>query len=250
MRVHEKIAMVTGAAAGVGRETALLLAREGARVALTDIDVEAGQALAREIGDQAIFIRHDISSEQDWQAAIAAAGARFGHLNVLVNNAGVCLSANIEDTSLELWQKLHRINADGTFLGCKYGLAAMKLAAAGSIVNLSSTAAIGGMSTLAAYSGSKGSVTALTRSVAAHCNKSGYRIRCNSVHPGGIATRMTQDIRAGMDSAAASFNTNPQSGFCDPLDVANLVLFLASDESRFINGAEMRVDNALLVACI
>lgn len=249
-RVDNKIALVTGAAAGVGRSTALMLAGEGARVVLTDLNEEAGQALAREIGQQALFIRHDIAEEDDWRRVMAAAGAHFGPINVLVNNAGVCIAASIEETSLELWRKLHRINADGVFLGCKFGLLAMKQAGSGSIVNVSSTAALGGMSNLAAYSGSKGSVTALTRSVAAHCKFSGYRIRCNSIHPGGIATAMTADIRAGIEGAGASFNTDPQSGFCDPEDVAALALFLASDESRFINGAELRVDNALLSACI
>lgn len=249
-RVTGKIAVVTGAAAGVGRSTALLLAREGARVVLTDLNEDAGRALAAEIGEQALFVRHDIAEEEDWRTVMSAADERFGAINVLVNNAGVCVSASIEDTSLELWRRLHRINADGVFLGCKYGLEAMKRAGAGSIVNMSSTAALGGMSSLAAYSGSKGSVTALTRSVAAHCKFSGYRIRCNSVHPGGIATAMTEDIRATIEGAAASFNTDPRSGFCDPEDVADLVLFLASDESRFINGVELRVDNALLSACI
>lgn len=249
-RVQGKIAIVTGGAAGVGRESVLLLAREGAQVVITDIDEDGGHALAREIGDAALFVRHDIASEHDWKTVMKATQETFGLVHVLVNNAGVCIMSSIEDTTLELWQNLHRINADGTFLGCKYGIADMKKSGNGSIINMSSTAALGGMSTLCAYSGSKGSVTALTRSVASHCNKNAYRIRCNSIHPGGIATQMTSEVRAGIDIAAVSFDTNPQSGFCDPLDVANMVLFLASDESRFINGAEMRVDNALLIACV
>lgn len=249
-RVKGKVAIVTGGAAGVGRESALLLAAEGAQVVITDIDEEGGRALAKEIGDAALFMRHDISSEQDWIAVMAAATERFGPVHVLVNNAGICIMASIEETTLELWQKLHRINADGTFLGCKYGIAEMKKSGHGSIINVSSTAALSGMSTLCAYSGSKGSVTALTRSIASYCNKNAYRIRCNSIHPGGIATQMTSEVRGSIDAMQASFDTNPQSGFCDPRDVANMVLFLASDESRYINGAEMRIDNALLVALV
>jgi 3(or 17)beta-hydroxysteroid dehydrogenase len=248
-RVQGKVAVITGGAAGVGRACVLQLAAEGARVVITDIDEERGQTLARDIGEQAMFVRHDISVEEDWRHVMAS-GQRFGPLGILVNNAGIYATATIEETSLELWRKLQRVNGEGTFLGCKYGLAAMRAAPSGSIINMSSTAALSGMSTLAAYSATKGAITALTRSVAAHCRQSGYRIRCNSIHPGGIATDMTRELRQTLGEAAKGFDDDPRAGFCDAADVASMVTYLASDESRFVNGAELRIDNALLVTCV
>jgi len=245
-RVEGKIAIVTGAASGVGKEDALLLARHGARVVLTDRNEESGRAVAREIGDAAIFVPHDISSETDWQHVMATTQDRFGAPDVLVNNAGILALGTVEDTTLELWQNIMRVNAEGYFLGCKYGVAAMK-ARGGSIINMSSVAAIGGMAAFCAYSASKGAVTALTRSVAAHCKQQGYRIRCNSIHPDGILTPMTAAMLpagGGADAAASKGGRDPMSRMADPRDIANFVLFLASDESRFINGAELRIDNA------
>ncbi len=245
-RVEGKIAIVTGAASGVGKEDALLLASQGARVVLTDRNEADGQAVAREIGDAAIFVPHDISSEADWQRVMATTQEHFGTPDVLVNNAGILALGTVEDTTLDLWQRIMRVNAEGYFLGCKYGVAAMK-ARGGSIINMSSVAAIGGMAAFCAYSASKGAVTALTRSVAAHCKQQGYKIRCNSVHPDGILTPMTAAFVQPGDGAGAEA---PKAGegalqrMADPRDIANFVLFLASDESRFINGAELRIDNA------
>ncbi|WP_454737298.1 SDR family oxidoreductase [Cupriavidus necator] len=243
-RTEGKIAIVTGAASGVGKEDALLLASEGARVVLTDVNEEAGHALAREIGDAAIFVPHDIASEAGWQQVMARTQQHFGAPSVLVNNAAVLALGSVEDTTLEQWQRMLRINADGYFLGCKYGVAAMK-AGGGSIVNMSSVAALGGMGAFCAYSASKGAVAALTRSVAGHCKQAGYKIRCNSIHPDGILTPMTAAFLPGGATAMPEVEgMDPMSRMCHPRDVANLVLFLASDESRFINGAELRIDNA------
>lgn len=245
-RVEGKIAIVTGAASGVGKEDALLLAREGARVVLTDLNEEAGQAVAREIGDAAIFVPHDIASEAGWQQVMKRTQDRFGTPGVLVNNAAVLALGSVEDTTLEQWQRVMRINADGYFLGCKYGVDAMK-ASGGVIVNMSSVAALGGMGAFCAYSASKGAVAALTRSVAAYCKQRGYKIRCNSVHPDGILTPMTAALMQGAADAPATHEQqggDPMQRMCLPGDVANLVLFLASEESRFVNGAELRIDNA------
>ena len=248
-QVKDKVALVTGAASGVGRADALLLAAEGARVVLTDVNEEAGQALAREIGDAALFVRHDIASEEDWRRAVAATQDRFGRLDVLVNNAAICPLGSIEETSLDCWRQVMRVNADGYFLGCKFGVQAMKgNAAGGSIVVMSSVAALGGLPMMCAYSGAKGAVTALARSVAVHCKHNGYRIRCNSIHPDGIWTPMTQALVPDLDPAALGIGTDPMARMCQPEDVANLVLFLASDASRFINGAELRIDNAQLIS--
>jgi 3(or 17)beta-hydroxysteroid dehydrogenase len=242
-RVRGKVVIVTGGASGIGKQDALLLAGEGARVVITDLNEDGGRSLAREIGDDAMFVRHDISSEDNWKAVMAATQDRFGRLDGLVNNAGILVMGSIEDATLEQWQKLHRVNADGYFLGCKYGVAAMKSSGGGSIVNMSSIAAEG-LPFAVSYSGSKGSVAALTRSVAVHCKSCGYRIRCNSIHPDGVLTPMTLPLLGNPDPARVSYDTDPTSRFCDPKDVANLVLFLLSDESRFISGAQLRITNA------
>lgn len=251
-RVSGKVALITGAASGVGKADALLLAKEGAQVVLTDVNEDAGRALAAEIGAEiAMFVRHDISSEEDWISAIKQTQERFGGLDILVNNAAILAIATIEDTTFELWQKVQRINSDGYFLGCKYGLAAMRERPSGSIVNMSSMAGIGGQSSTAAYSASKGAVAALTRSVAAHCRAQLYPIRCNSVHPDGIMTPMVMTTkRLGSGKPGYIREKDPKqimARMAKPEDIANLVLFLASDESRFVNGAEMRIDNGYLM---
>lgn len=246
-RVEGKVCIVTGAASGVGREDALLLASEGAKVVLTDLNEEAGRQVAAEIGENALFVRQDIASEADWQNVIKLTLEKFGRLDVLVNNAAILVLASIEDTSLELWQKVQRINSDGYFLGCKYAIAAMKDSGGGSIINMSSVAALGGLPLFCAYSASKGAVAALTRSIAMHCKQQGYRIRCNSVHPDGINTPMTQALAGGQPIPQEELDKNPMNRMCAPRDIANMVLFLASDESRFVSGSELRIDNAQLI---
>src|SRR5882757_7638158 len=149
-RVQDKVAIVTGAASGVGKEDAILLAREGAKVVLTDVNEEAGRAVAEQIGaGQALFVRHDIASEDDWLKVMKLTQESFGGLDILVNNAAILAYGTIEDTSLELWQKIQKVNSDGYFLGCKHGLLAMK-ERGGSIINMSSMAGIGGVSSFCA----------------------------------------------------------------------------------------------------
>ena len=247
-RVEGKVCIVTGAASGIGREDALLLAREGAKVVITDLNEEAGRQVAAEIGSNALFIRHDIASESDWQQVIKTTVQHFGRLDVLVNNAAILALGSIEDTTLELWQKVQKINGDGYFLGCKYAIEAMKETGGGSIINMSSVAALGAMPMFCAYSASKGAVAAMTRSIALHCKQKGYRIRCNSVHPDGVNTPMTQALAGGQPIPQEQLDKDPMNRMCAPLDIANVVLFLAADESRFINGAEIRVDNAQLIS--
>jgi 3(or 17)beta-hydroxysteroid dehydrogenase len=242
-RVQGKVVLVTGGASGIGKQDALLLAGEGARVVITDLNEDGGHSLAKEIGDAAMFVRHDISSEDNWKAVMAATHDRFGRLDGLVNNAGILVMGSIEDATLDQWQKVHRINADGYFLGCKHGVAAMKSSGGGSIVNMSSVAA-DGLPFAVSYSGSKASVAALTHSVAVHCKSCGYRIRCNSIHPDGVLTPMTLPLLGNPDPVRVSYDADATSRFCDPKDIANLVLFLISDESRFISGAQLRITNA------
>jgi 3(or 17)beta-hydroxysteroid dehydrogenase len=247
-RVEGKVCIITGAASGIGREDALLLAREGAKVVLTDLNKEAGRQVAAEIGANALFIRHDIASESDWQNVVKTTVEHFGRLDVLVNNAAILALGSIEDTTLELWQKVQKINGEGYFLGCKYAIQAMKETGGGSIINMSSVAALGAMPMFCAYSASKGAVAAMTRSIALHCKQQGYRIRCNSVHPDGVNTPMTQALAGGQPIPQEALDQDPMNRMAAPRDIANVVLFLATDESRFVNGAEIRVDNAQLIS--
>lgn len=249
-RVSGKVAIVTGAASGMGRADALLLAKEGAKVIVTDLNEEGGQAVAEEIGnDNAIFIRHDVSSEENWKEVVDAAVTNFGGLDILVNNAGVMMSGSVVDCSLEDWRFVHSVNSEGVFLGCKYAIPAMEKRGGGSIVNMSSVAAIHGMSFIAAYSSSKGAVKALTKSVALHCKEQGNGIRCNSIHPDGVKTPMVVKVATGEDSASQEQIDSLAEimPMAEPDDIAHLVLYLASDESRFVNGAEMLIDNAATI---
>ncbi|SFA82454.1 3(or 17)beta-hydroxysteroid dehydrogenase [Collimonas sp. OK607] len=246
-RVEGKLAMVTGGASGLGRETALLLAREGARVVVTDINEDAGQAVANEIGEGALFVRHDVADESSWATVLEATHRHFGSLDILVNNAGILIPGSIEDASLEQWRKIMQINADSCFLGCKYGVGAMK-ESGGAIVNVASVSSWLPINNYPAYSASKAAVAALTRSTALHCRKSGYRIRVNSVHPDGVYTPMMQASAPGVDPKYLLFNSDSNRGgrACKPEQVANVVLFLASDDASYVSGAEIKVDNAIL----
>lgn len=253
-RVANKVAIITGAASGVGKADAELLGREGASVVLTDLNEKDGQKAADAInaaGGKALFIKHDIASEADWTAVIAKTEETFGGVDILVNNAAILIAGTIEDTTLETWQKIQRINSDGYFLGCRAGFAAMKKRGGGSIVNMSSMAGIGGSSSFCAYSASKGAVAAMTRSIAAYARFHHIPIRCNSIHPDGIKTPMVFNLpRDPKKPGTVRDGNDPKrlmARFCEPTDIANLVLFLASDESKFINGAEYRIDNGYLM---
>lgn len=228
-RVKGKVVLVTGGASGLGEADAILLAKEGARVVITDINEEAGRALAKEI--DGAFVRHDVRSEDDWRQAIGYTVERFGKLDVLINNAGIAIAADIEGTTLEQFRLIQSIHAEGTFLGCKYGIEAMK-AHGGSIINISSMTALRAYPIFFSYTAAKGAIRALSRAVAAECQDKGYGIRCNTVFPGVINTPLV---------AAAVGPDYPGAG--RPIDVANIVLYLASDESSYITGAEFLVDN-------
>jgi 3(or 17)beta-hydroxysteroid dehydrogenase len=248
-RVDGKVAIVTGAASGMGKADAELLAREGAKVVLTDLNAEAGEAAAAAIGDSAIFIRHDVASEDDWKAVVAKTLETFGRLDILVNNAGVIALGSIVDTDLESWRKINAVNSDGVFLGCKHAIPAMAESGGGSIINMSSVAAIHGQSFVAAYSASKGAVRALTKNVAMFCKEQKNGVRCNSVHPDGVKTPMVVKVAMGKDTASEEDieEVGKYGNMCEPEDIANLVLYLSSDESRFVNGAEMLIDNAATI---
>jgi 3(or 17)beta-hydroxysteroid dehydrogenase len=248
-RVAGKVAIVTGGALGIGRATAQLLAREGARVAVTDVLADEGRAVAEEIGKgggEARFLEHDVTSEEAWSAVVRDTLAAWGRLDILVNNAGVALAGTAEETSLEDWRRLMAVNLDGVFLGTKHAIPAMKATGGGSIVNLSSIEGLIGDPNLAAYNASKGGVRIFTKSAALHCAKAGYRVRVNSVHPGYIWTPMVENYLNTQDDPAAGKryieSLHPVGHLGEPDDIAYGILYLASDESKFVTGTELVID--------
>ena len=246
-RVIGKVAIVTGAASGLGRAIASLLAKEGAKVTLTDINEVNGRKVAEEIGrggGEALFMRHDVTNERDWGEVIRATLERFEKLDILVNNAGVILFKSIEDTPLDEWRWLTSINLDGVFLGTKYAIGTMKRCGGGSIVNMSSVAGMIGTLDASAYHASKGGVRLFTKAAALECSKAGYNynIRVNSVHPGVIETPMLEDMLKDEDKRKVALSWLPIGRFGEPNDIAYGVLYLASDESKHVTGAELVID--------
>lgn len=244
-RVSGKVAIITGAAQGLGAADARLLAAEGARVIMTDIDDNRGRALAQEIG--ADYRHQDVADENGWSELMAYVASEYGRLDVLVNNAGIAVIANIENTTTAQWRRTLAVHVDSTFFGCQHAVRMMQ-ARGGSIINMSSVVALQGSSEYLAYSAAKGAIRSMTKSIAAHCQAKGYPIRCNSVHPGSINTAMVHaalEHSAGIKLADAPDQEamRLQLGLGEPLDIANMVLFLASDDAKHVNGTEMVVDN-------
>lgn len=245
-RLAGKIAIITGAAKGLGEADARMFAREGATVILTDVDRQSGEALAADIGGKAEFHYHDVRHDAGWQALIDDVVARHGRLDILVNNAGVVTLGNIETQTEDDYRFIMAVSADGTFFGCKHAVRVMKVTGGGSIVNMASIASIVGEPSVAAYAAAKGAIESLTRSVAVHCAQNRYNIRCNSVHPAGILTPMVEEVMRQSGATPVDADDPARSGvrLGEPDDIANTVLFLASAESKYINGAAIRVDSA------
>lgn len=249
-RVAGKIAVVTGAASGMGEATARLLAREGASTVLADLNTARAEAIAEEItalGGVARACQLDVTSETSWARCIEATLSAYGALDILVNNAGIGTPfGSVEDLSLDDWRKMMSVNMEGVFLGTKLAIAAIKSTRdRGSIVNFSSTMGIVGSPTTAAYVASKGAVRLFTKSAALHCAKSGYNIRVNSVHPGWIRTPMSAgalDELAKSGAGNKAIDMTPMGRVGEPDDIAYGVLYLASDESGFMTGAELVID--------
>ena len=251
-RLDGKVAYVTGAASGLGRAIAERFVREGASVAIADINREAGEALARELGAAAHFIEHDVTREEAWIDGLAAAARKFAQLDILVNNAGIAIIATIEKTTLAQWRQVHAVNLDGVFLGCKHVLPHLREAGGGSIINLSSIAGLIGDPALPAYCSSKGGVRLLTKSVALHCARRRDNIRCNSIHPVFAETPMLESFFANArqpeETRAALAKAIPLGRFAKPEEIAAMALYLASDEARFVTGAEFTIDGGLTAA--
>jgi 3(or 17)beta-hydroxysteroid dehydrogenase len=249
-RLDGKVAIVTGGSAGLGRADAVALAREGARVVLTDVNEAEGRKVADEINGgrngAALFVPQDVRDEARWQAVIATTLDTYGGLHVLVNNAGVVRIATPESCTLEDFRFQNAVMSEGVFLGCKHAIPAMKESGGGSIINMSSVASHLGYPVYFAYSAAKGAVRSMTKSIAVHCQMNKYNVRCNSIHAGAIDTQMVREATKTLGMEMSYWEQTP-TGLGKPEDVANLVVFLASDESRYVNGAELLLDNALTV---
>ncbi len=239
-RLQDKVIIITGAAQGMGATHARLCIEAGAKVVLTDINTEKGQALAAELGNQALFIQHNVTSEDDWTQVIAATQAYFGTINVLVNNAGITQSKSILETSLDDYRRILEINQVSVFLGMKAVIPSMQASKQGSIINISSiNGLVGGA---IGYTDSKFAVRGMTKAAALECAPFGIRV--NSVHPGVIATPMIMqgDTKAAVEAFAKSI---PLRRVAQPEEVSRLVLYLASDDSSYSTGSEFIVDGGL-----
>ena len=245
-RLHNKIAIITGAASGIGLAIAELFAAEGASIALTDINADAVQARVTTLaGDGHLGLTLDVCSEDNWEQAFDAVLARHGRVDILVNNAGIPAQGGIEDTTLEHWRRVMAINLDGTFLGCKHAVRRMKHTGGGSIVNVSSVGALKGSLVGPAYGASKAGVWNLSKTVALSCARAGYNIRCNSLHPGLTHTpMMDQAPAATIERLKAGI---PMQRLGEPLDIAQAALYLASDESRYTTGTTLVVDGGYTI---
>lgn len=250
-RVAGKTILVTGAANGLGREAARLLAAEGASVWLTDIDDAGGNQTVAEItgsGGKARYLHHDVSSPEAWGTVFDTLRAEAGKLDVLVNNAGGGTYNDIETVTFEEWRRVMAINLDATFLGTQKAIQWMKETGGGSIVNVSSVAAFSGAPNLAAYCAAKAGILMLSKSSAVYAGQKGYRIRVNSIHPGLVDTKAGKEMAmlatgAPEEQAIQAFTgLHPIGRIGQPIDIANGILFLASDESSFMTGAHLVID--------
>ena len=244
MRLNGKVTFISGGARGMGAAEARLFAKEGAKVAIGDVLEDDGRKVEAEInetGGQCLFLRLDVTSEQDWKKVISETVDHFGRLDILVNNAGVVARGSLEDTSPEEWDRVMAVNATGVFLGTKTAIPEMRKAGGGSIVNISSISGIIGQAHLqSVYNASKGAVRLLTKSAAIQYASEGIRV--NSVHPGTIVTPMSEAGRADPELGKLILSRTPLGRFGQPEEIAYGVLYLASDESSYVTGSELVID--------
>ncbi len=249
-RVAGKVAIVTGGAQGLGRADCEALVREGAKVVVTDVKAAEGRATAEALNairaGSAIFLEQDVRDEKRWTEVVAKAVETFGGLHVLVNNAGLVRMGTPDAVTLEDFRLHNAVMSEGVFLGCKHAIPAIAKSGHGSIINVSSVASHLGYPVYFAYSAAKGAVRAMTKSLAVWCQMNKWDVRVNSIHPGATDTPMVQESVKEMGLSIDVFKESGP-GLGRPEDVANVVLFLASDESRYINGAELLLDNALTI---
>ena len=251
-RVEGKVAIVTGAASGLGLASSKKMIQEGARVILTDINQEGLNDIKEHLKDfsetQYSTEYLDVTSEESWQEIIEKVELEYGKVNILLNSAGISLGSDIVSTDFEVWKKVHQVNLDSVFLGCKYTIPKIAAYGPGSIINLSSISGIDAGWNTAAYNSSKAGVRLLTKSVALYCAKKGYDVRCNSIHPAFVNTPILDPIKQafGDDEAVRKLARQiPMNKIGDTDDVAYAVLYLASDESKFMTGSEIILDGGL-----
>ncbi len=243
-RLDGKVALITGAARGQGEAEARLFVSEGARVLLADVLDEAGATLATGLGEAARYVRLDVRREDDWARAVGTAVEAFGKLDVLVNNAGVVHASPIEQTSLADYERVIAVNQVGVFLGMRAAIAPMRDAGGGSIVNISSNAGLEGVPGVIGYSASKWAVRGMTKTAALELGR--YGIRVNSVHPGAVDTEMINGPEFESVDKGSLYASLPISRVGQPVEIARLVLFLASDESSYSTGAEFVADGGIM----
>jgi len=245
-RLEGKAAFITGGASGLGRAMAAAFTAEGAMVAIGDIERARGKEVADAIGRSALLLEHDVTDEAQWIANLAEASRVFGHVDTLVNNAGVGIRGNVENTSLADWRRVNAVNLDGPFLGCKHAIPLIAKAGGGAIINISSMAGLIGARDSAAYCASKGGVRLLTKSVALHCAHRRNGVRCNSIHPVYTATPMVEQMlaeaRQPEKMLEAMKTMIPLGRLGTPEELAVMAVYLASDEARFVTGAEFVFD--------
>jgi len=241
-KLDGKVAIITGGASGLGAEDARLLAAEGAKVVISDVQDALGEALAAEIPGS-IYLHHDVRDEAAWESVVAQTLAAFGRLDILVNNAGLVRFGSVEELSYADYKLQVDVMLDGTFLGCKAAIPHMSRDGGGSIINMASVGGMKGISAIPAYAGAKGGIIAMTRSIAVHCQEQKYRIRVNSIAPGGIVTPMTAQALAQLPSDDPGLEQNNAHGMGQPIDIANMVLYLACEDGRHITGTNIVIDN-------
>ena len=251
-RVSGKVAIITGAASGLGYAAAIKLMNEGAKVMISDINAEVMETMPDRLKDfsttQFSTFVHDVTDEQSWINLIEETEKQFGQINILVNSAGISLGSDIVSTDFEIWKKVHEVNLDSVFLGCKYAIPKMSSSGQGSIINISSISGIVAGWNTAAYNSSKAGVRLLSKSVALYCAKKGYDVRCNSVHPAFVNTPILDPIKQafGAEEAVAKLARQiPMNKIGDTDDVSYAILYLASDESKFMTGTEIVLDGGL-----
>lgn len=255
-RLGGKRALITGAGSGLGAAIAAAFAREGARLALTDINFDAVASVADAINaahgaGTAKALRHDVTDEDQWIAVLGEADAFLHGLNLLVNNAGIVAMGSVEAETLDNWRRVQSIDVESVFLGCKHAITHMRPHAPGAIVNISSLAGLLGAPDMAAYNAAKAAVWLLTKSIALHCARERYDIRCNSVHPGFISTPLLNDVKSAMkgksdeEAMVALARGVPLRRLGEPDDVAWACVYLASEEARFVTGIELKIDGGV-----